>query len=115
MKPLISKEYARKRAALIDPQLAKCNVPAGQPIGSDTTYLTVVDKDGNIVSWIQSLSAGFGSGVTVEGMGFALQNRGANFTLEAGHPNILAGGKRSLHTIIPGFLEKGDLHVGFGI
>ena len=115
VKVLISKEYARKRAALIDPEKANCDQPSGSPIASDTTYLTVVDKDGNIVSWIQSLSAGFGSGVTVEGMGFALQNRGANFTLEAGHPNVLAGGKRSLHTIIPGFLEKGDLHVGFGI
>jgi gamma-glutamyltranspeptidase/glutathione hydrolase len=112
---LLSKEYARKRAALIDPKKANCDVPAGQPIASDTTYLTVVDKDGNIASWIQSVSAAFGSGVTVEGMGFVLQNRGANFTLDPKHPNVLAGGKRSLHTIIPGFMEKGDLHVGFGI
>ncbi|HTB12994.1 MAG TPA: gamma-glutamyltransferase [Bryobacteraceae bacterium] len=112
---LLSKEYARKRAALIDPAKANCDVPAGQPIASDTTYLTVVDKDGNIVSWIQSVSAAFGSGITVEGMGFTLQNRGANFVLDPKHPNVLAGGKRSLHTIIPGFMEKGDLHVGFGI
>src|SRR5580704_1953828 len=74
---LLSKDYARKRGALIDPLKANCSVPAGQPMASDTTYLTVVDKDGNITSWIQSLSGGFGSGVTVEGMGFALQNRGA--------------------------------------
>jgi gamma-glutamyltranspeptidase/glutathione hydrolase len=112
---LTSKEYAKKRAALIDPAKANCDVPAGQPIASDTTYLSVVDKDGNVVSWIQSVSASFGSGVTVEGMGFVLQNRGANFTLDPKHPNVLAGGKRSLHTIIPAFMEKGDLHVGFGI
>jgi len=112
---LLSKEYARKRAALIDPAKANCDVPAGQPVASDTTYLTVVDKDGNIASWIQSVSASFGSGVTVEGMGFVLQNRGANFTLDPKHPNVLAGGKRSLHTIIPAYMEKGDQHVGFGI
>jgi gamma-glutamyltranspeptidase/glutathione hydrolase len=112
---LTSKEYARKRAALIDPAKANCDVPAGQPIASDTTYLTVVDKDGNIASWIQSVSSSFGSGITVEGMGFALQNRGANFVLDPKHPNVLAGGKRSLHTIIPAFMEKGDQHVGFGI
>src|SRR5580698_2504608 len=112
---LLSKEYARKRAALIDPAKANCDVPAGQPVASDTTYLTVVDREGNIASWIQSVSSAFGSGITVEGMGFALQNRGANFTLDPKHPNVLAGGKRSLHTIIPGFMEKGDLHAGFGI
>ncbi len=112
---LLSKEYARKRAALIDPAKANCDVPAGQPVASDTTYLTVVDKDGNIASWIQSVSSSYGSGITVEGMGFALQNRGANFTLDPKHPNVLAGGKRSLHTIIPAFMEKGDLHAGFGI
>jgi len=112
---LLSKEYAKKRAALIDPAKANCDVPPGQPIASDTTYLTVVDKDGNIASWIQSVSAGFGSGVTVEGMGFIMQNRGANFTLDPKHPNVLAGGKRPFHTIIPAFMEKGDLHAGFGI
>jgi gamma-glutamyltranspeptidase/glutathione hydrolase len=115
VKQLLSKEYARKRAAQIDPKRANCEVPAGQPISSDTTYLTTVDKDGNIVSWIQSLYADFGSGVTVEGMGFLLHNRGALFTLEAKHPNVLAGGKRPFHTIIPAFMERGDLHVGFGI
>jgi gamma-glutamyltranspeptidase/glutathione hydrolase len=115
VKQLLSKEYARKRAALVDPKRANCEVPAGQPIASDTTYLTTVDKDGNIVSWIQSLYADFGSGVTVEGMGFLLHNRGALFTLEAKHPNVLAGGKRPFHTIIPAFMERGDLHVGFGI
>jgi gamma-glutamyltranspeptidase/glutathione hydrolase len=112
---LLSKEYARTRAALVDPKRAKCDVPAGQPVGSDTTYLTVVDKQGNVVSWIQSLYSEFGSGVTVEGMGFLLQNRGAGFTLEPKHPNVLAGGKRPFHTIIPAFMERGDVHIGFGI
>jgi gamma-glutamyltranspeptidase/glutathione hydrolase len=112
---LLSKEYARKRAALIDPKKASCEVPAGQPVGGDTTYLTIVDKDGNMASWIQSVYAEFGSGVTVEGMGFLLQNRGAGFTLEPRHPNVLAGGKRPFHTIIPAFMERGDMHIGFGI
>jgi gamma-glutamyltranspeptidase/glutathione hydrolase len=112
---LLSKEYARKRAALIDPNKANCTVPPGQPIGSDTTYLTIVDKDGNMASWIESVYAEFGSGVTVDGMGFLLQNRGAGFTLEPKHPDVLAGGKRPFHTIIPAFMERGDLHIGFGI
>ena len=112
---LLSKEYARKRAKLIDPGKAKCDVPAGQPMASDTTYLTVVDKDGNIASWIESVYSEFGSGVTVEGMGFLLQNRGGGFTLEPNHPNVLAGGKRPFHTIIPAFMERGDVHIGFGI
>lgn len=112
---LLSKDYARQRAALIDPKRAKRDVAAGQAVGSDTTYLTIVDKEGNIASWIQSLYSEFGSGVTVEGMGFLLQNRGGGFTLEAGHPNVLAGGKRPFHTIIPAFMERGDQHIGFGI
>jgi gamma-glutamyltranspeptidase / glutathione hydrolase len=112
---LLSKEYARKRAAKIDPQRANCEVQAGDPVGSNTTYLTVVDKDGNIASWIQSVFSDFGSRVTVEGMGFVLQNRGASFTLNPKHPNVLAGGKRPFHTIIPAFMEKGDEHIGFGI
>jgi gamma-glutamyltranspeptidase/glutathione hydrolase len=112
---LLSKEYARKRAALIDPAKANCGVAAGQPIGSDTTYLTVVDRDGNIASWIQSIYSQFGSGVAVKGMGFELQNRGAGFTLDPKSPNVLAGGKRPFHTIIPAFMERGDAHIGFGI
>ena len=112
---LLSKSYAQKRAALIDPNRANCKVENGDPVGSNTTYLTVVDKDGNIASWIQSIFAFFGSGVTVDGMGFILQNRGGAFTLEPHHPNVLAGGKRPFHTIIPAFMEKGDQHIGFGI
>ena len=115
VKQILSKEYTAKRAALMDPNRANCNVTAGDPIGSNTTYLTTVDKEGNMVSWIQSVYSLFGSHVMVEGMGFLLQNRGAAFTLEKGHPNVLAGGKRPFHTIIPAFMEKGDEHIGFGI
>ena len=113
--PLLSKEYARKRAALIDPLRANCDVPNGDPVGSNTTYLTVADKDGNIASWIESIYDDFGSGLTAEGMGFIMQNRGALFTLDPHHPNLLAGGKRPFHTIIPAFMERGDQHIGFGI
>jgi gamma-glutamyltranspeptidase/glutathione hydrolase len=112
---LLSKDYARRRAALIDPNKANGNVTAGDAIGSDTTYLTVVDREGNIASWIQSIYSPFGSGVAVKGMGFELQNRGAGFTLDAESPNALAGGKRPFHTIIPAFMERGELHIGFGI
>jgi gamma-glutamyltranspeptidase/glutathione hydrolase len=112
---LLSKEYARKRAPLVDPHKANCDVAPGQPVNGDTTYLTVVDRDGNMVSWIQSVSHAFGSGVAVDGMGFILQNRGFGFTLEPNHPNVLAGGKRPFHTIIPAFMEHGDTHIGFGI
>jgi gamma-glutamyltranspeptidase/glutathione hydrolase len=112
---ILSKEYAAQRASLINPNRANCAVEAGEPVGSNTTYLTVVDREGNIASWIQSVYGFFGSRATVEGMGFELQNRGAGFTLEPKHPNILAGGKRPFHTIIPAFMEKGDDHIGFGI
>lgn len=112
---LLSDEYTRKRAALIDPERANCGVAPGEPVGSNTTYLTVVDKEGNIASWIQSVFGYFGSRVTVEGMGFELQNRGGGFNLDPSHPNVLAGGKRPFHTIIPAFMEKGDQHIGFGI
>ncbi|MBS1852997.1 MAG: gamma-glutamyltransferase [Acidobacteria bacterium] len=112
---LLSKEYARERARLIAPDKADCTVAPGTPSGSDTTYLTVVDKDGNIVSLIQSNYSAFGSGITVRGMGFVLQNRGALFTLDPAHPNVLAPRKRPFHTIIPAFMERGDIHIGFGI
>jgi gamma-glutamyltranspeptidase / glutathione hydrolase len=112
---LLSKDHARQRAALIDPLRANPNVAAARIPGSDTTYLTVVDREGNIASWIQSIYSNFGSGITVEGMGFELQNRGAGFTLDPRHPNVLAGGKRPYHTIIPGFMRRGESHIGFGI
>ena len=75
----------------------------------------IVDREGNIVSLIQSNFAGFGSGVVPKGAGFAFQNRAALFSLEAGHPNALAPRKRPLHTIIPAFMQKGDIRIGFGI
>ena len=112
---LLSKDYARRRAALIDPGRANGTVGHGCPSGSDTIYLTVADREGNIASWIQSVYASFGSGITVQGMGFELQNRGAGFKLDPGHPNVLAGGKRPFHTIIPGFMRRDGRNVGFGI
>jgi gamma-glutamyltranspeptidase/glutathione hydrolase len=77
--------------------------------------MSVVDRDGNILSLIQSNSGGFGSFVTVEGMGFVLQNRGSLFSLDPKSPNALAGRKRPFHTIIPAFMQHGDQHIGFGI
>jgi len=112
---LLSKEYAKQRAALIDLKKANCNTEAGSPVESDTTYLTAVDREGNIVSLIQSNYSGFGSGITVRGMGFALQNRGALFMLDPDKPDALAPRKRPFHTIIPAFMERGDDHIGFGI
>jgi len=114
VKELLSKNYAKERAKFIDPNAARCNVGYGTPT-SDTTYLSAVDRDGNIVSLIQSNYEGFGSGITVRGMGFVLQDRGALFSLDANSPNLLAPRKRPFHTIIPGFMEHGDQHFGFGI
>jgi gamma-glutamyltranspeptidase/glutathione hydrolase len=112
---LLAKEYARLRASEIDPQRANRGVLPGTPASGDTTCLAVVDRQGCMASWIQSLSADFGSGLTAPGTGFSLQNRGSGFSLQPGHPNALAGGKRPFHTIIPAFLERGDTRVGFGI
>jgi gamma-glutamyltranspeptidase/glutathione hydrolase len=115
VKHLLSKEYAAKRASLIDSAKANCTVAPGALAGSDTTYLSVVDRDGNILSFIQSNYSAFGSGVTVQGMGFVLQNRGGLFSLDPASPDALAGRKRPFHTIIPAFMENGDQHIGFGI
>ena len=115
VKGLLAKEYGAQRASLIDPEKANCNPGAGNPATSDTTYLSVVDKDGNIVSLIQSNYSGFGSGIVPNGVGFSLQNRGALFVLDPKHPNALLPRKRPFHTIIPAFMERGDLHIGFGI
>jgi len=115
VKGLLSKEYAKQRAALIDPNKANCAVMNGTPAKSDTTYLAVVDKDGNIASVIQSVYDYFGSGVAVPGMGFVLQDRGGLFVLDPNHPDALAPHKRPFHTIIPAFMERGDEHIGFGI
>jgi gamma-glutamyltranspeptidase/glutathione hydrolase len=117
---LLSKDRAAQRAKLIA-ERANCNVPADNipgftnSKGSDTIYMTVIDKDGNIVSLIQSNYSGFGSLVVPRGAGFVLQNRGALFTLQPDQPNTLAGHKRPLHTIIPAFMKKGDTTIGFGI
>jgi gamma-glutamyltranspeptidase / glutathione hydrolase len=114
---LISSTYGRGRAALIDPARAKCDVGPGTPpyVGSETTYLSTVDRDGNMVSLIQSNFSDFGSGVAVEGGGFVLQNRGALFMFDPNHPDALAPRKRPLHTIIPAMMTKGDLRIAFGI
>ncbi len=112
---LLAKDYAKERAKKIDSARAECNPQAGSPSTSDTTYLAAVDRDGNIASLIQSNYSGFGSGIVVKGMGFALQNRGALFSLDAKHPNILQPRKRPFHTIIPAFMERGDVRIGFGI
>jgi gamma-glutamyltranspeptidase/glutathione hydrolase len=115
VKGLLSPEYAAQRAALINPEKANCTPASGTPAKSDTTYLAVVDKDGNIASLIQSVYDYFGSGVAVTGRGFLLQDRGGLFVLDPNHPNALAPRKRPFHTIIPAFMERGDVHIGFGI
>jgi gamma-glutamyltranspeptidase / glutathione hydrolase len=114
---LLSMGYARERAKLINAQRANCAVAPGVPptIHGDTIYLAAIDREGNIVSLIQSLYQHFGSGVVVDDYGFALQNRGGLFDLDPQHPNALAPRKRPFHTIIPAFMEKGDFHIGFGI
>jgi gamma-glutamyltranspeptidase/glutathione hydrolase len=114
---LLAKDYARQRAKLVDMTKANCQVGAGVPleVGNDTVYLSVVDRDGNMVSLIQSNYDNFGSGLVADGTGFALHNRGGLFTLDAGHPNALAPRKRPLHTIIPAFMTKGDVRIAFGI
>ena len=117
---LISKELAAKRATKIT-EHAQCNVLPSDlsqqmaRLSSDTTYLAVVDHEGNEVSLIQSNSGAFGSGLVAEGTGFVLQNRAGGFTLKPGQPNTLRPRTRPLHTIIPGFMQKGDQRIAFGI
>ena len=113
---LLSKEWAGQRARQIDVDHAKCDAPAGEiAAGNDTTYLSVVDREGNMVSLIQSNYELFGSGIVAPGTGFALHDRGGLFSLDPASPNALAGRKRPLHTIIPAFAQKGDSRVAFGI
>jgi gamma-glutamyltranspeptidase/glutathione hydrolase len=115
---MLSKDYAKRRAKLIDMARANCNVSPGEPefpTKGDTTYLTVVDRDGNMVSLIQSNFSLFGSGIVPDGTGFVLQNRGALFSIDPASPNVLAGHKRPLHTIIPGFMTRGEERIAFGI
>jgi gamma-glutamyltranspeptidase/glutathione hydrolase len=121
MQAMIGKGHAADRAGRIDMDRAACAVEPSSFAGvtdrpdGETIYLTAIDQAGNIVSLIQSNYAGFGSGIVPDGMGFMLQNRGALFTLEPGHPNVLEPRKRPLHTIIPAFMENGDAKIGFGI
>ncbi len=114
---LLDPAYLRGRAALIDPaRAAERPSPGSFSTDSETIYLSVADAEGNMVSFIGSIFEYFGSGVVVPGTGFALQNRGAGFTLEAGHPNRLAPGKRPFHTIIPAFVTKdGKPWLSFGV
>jgi gamma-glutamyltranspeptidase/glutathione hydrolase len=115
---MLSKEYAAQRAKLVDMAKANCDVLPGEPpmaTSGDTTYLTVTDGDGNMVSLIQSNYAEFGSGLVADGTGFALQDRGGLFSLDPNSPNKLAGHKRPLHTIIPGFMSNGQERIAFGI
>ena len=118
---MLDKGRTVERAELIIPDEAMCEVlPDRLPgvtdaQGHDTIYMSVVDKDGNIVSLIQSNYSGFGSGLVPPGTGFMLQNRGGLFSLRKGQPNTLAPRKRPLHTIIPAFMEKGETKIGFGI
>jgi gamma-glutamyltranspeptidase/glutathione hydrolase len=115
---LLSKAYARRRAALVDPARAALRIDPGRPAMAegDTTYLAVADGEGNMVSLIQSNYTGFGSGYAVDAWGFGLQDRGAQFDLKPGLPNSLEPGKRPFHTIIPAFLMKeGRPWVAFGL
>lgn len=114
---LLTPAYTDARRALISPHSAMRPPEYGAPLkGSDTVYLCVVDGDGNACSFINSLYMGWGSGIVAEGYGVFLQNRGANFDLTPGHPNVLAGGKRPYHTIIPGMATRGgELYAAFGV
>lgn len=114
---MLDKGYAAERAKLLDPAKASCDTNFGTPpsVSGNTIYLAVVDREGNIASWIQSISDLWGSGVVVDGMGFPLHDRGSGFQFDAAKANALLPGKRPFHTIIPGFMEKDSAKIGFGI
>ncbi len=115
---LISKHYAQQRRELIDTNQASSSLPAGDAKleNGDTIYLTVADVDGNMVSLIQSNYRGMGSGMTPGDLGFVLQDRAELFALDANHANVVAGGKRPFHTIIPAFVMKdGEPLISFGL
>ena len=114
---LLSKDYAAKRRALIDPDKAiDAPAPGDMRLGSDTTYLSVVDKDRNAVSFINSIFNAFGSAVVAGDTGIMLHNRGTGFSLEPGHPNQYAPGKRPFHTLIPAMVFRdGRLLMSYGV
>lgn len=115
---LLSKDYAATRRGLIQMNTALQDIDHGDPklIGGDTVYLTTADASGMMVSLIQSNYMGMGSGLVPDGLGFMFQNRGAQFALAEGHPNVYAPGKRPFHTIIPAFLTKGGRpEMSFGL
>jgi len=113
---LVSKSYAKERAALIDLTKAAQVDESGIPDGGDTIYLTAADQFGNMISLIQSNYRGMGSGMVPPGLGFMLQDRGELFSLEEGHANVIEGGKRPFHTIIPAFVTKDDKpYLSFGV
>jgi len=113
---LLSKDYAAARRALVSDRAAR-EVAPGQPdLGGDTIYLTTADRDGNMVSLIQSNYRGMGSGMAPPGLGFILQDRGQMFVLAEGHANTYAPGKRPFHTIIPAFITRdGAPWISFGL
>ncbi len=112
---LLSKDYARVRARLIDREHAARSISPGTELG-DTTYIAVADEEGNMVSLIQSNFKTCGSGYVPDGLGFCLHNRGAQFSLKPGTPNFLQPGKRPMHTIIPAFATKdGKPWLAFGV
>jgi len=117
LKQLLAKEYSDSRRSLIDKDRAAQKLEAGVPGGKgDTVYLAATDRDGNSISLINSLYQGFGSGVVVKGTGICLQNRGALFSLEKDHPNVIVPHKRPYHTIIPAMvLRDGRLFLTFGV
>lgn len=113
---LISKEYGKQRAGLIDQNRAARSYPAGFPESPNTIYLTTADSEGNMVSLIQSNFRGMGSGMTPGQLGFVLQDRGELFSLEEGHMNLYEPHKRPFHTIIPAFITKdGEPFISFGV
>jgi len=113
---LVSKSYAKERAALIDLAKAAQVDESGIPDGGDTIYLTAADQFGNMISLIQSNYRGMGSGMVPPGLGFMLQDRGELFSLEEGHANVIEGGKRPFHTIIPAFVTKDNKpYLSFGV
>ena len=118
---MLSKERAAERASLIQMNRASEKVLPSElrtrlaALGRETIYLSVIDRDGTIVSLIQSNYEGYGTGMVAPGAGFTFHNRGAGFDVTPGKPNSLAPRKRPLHTIIPAFMRKGDITMGFGI